>query len=233
MQITPVRTTLFKEGDDLAAFVMAHVPEITEGTIVVLASKIVALAEGRTMVSKSGRALAALIRQESDAARKTKYVWFTRKDKMIMANAGIDESNADGKLVLLPQDAYRSARTLRSALTKHYGLKKCGILISDSCPLPLRAGVAGFALGYAGFSGLREYRGKKDLFGRELRMTRTNLADGIAASAGVVMGEGAERQPLVLVTGAPVSFVKDVPPGEISIPLREDMYYPLFKNAGL
>lgn len=217
----------------MLAFITEEIPEIREGSILVIASKVVALAEGQVVALPSKRELNTLIQRVSDAALKTKYVWLTRKDGMIMANGGIDESNADGKLVLLPEQPYVSARQLHQALKKHYRLKKLGVLITDSCPLPLRSGVAGFALGYAGFKGLRDYQGKKDLFGRTLRMTRTNIADGIAAAAGVVMGEGAERQPLVVVTKAPVVFTNKAPGKEIMMPMREDMYYPLFKSAGL
>ena len=35
--------------------------------------------------------------------------------------------------------------------------------------MPLRAGVVGVALGYAGFKGLRDYRGKEDIFGKKLK----------------------------------------------------------------
>ncbi len=50
-----------------------------------------------------------LIRKESDFAIETKYAWLTIKDGVVMASAGIDESNANGKLILLPRDSYKSA----------------------------------------------------------------------------------------------------------------------------
>ncbi len=232
MQSRPIHTGIFHEGDDLVSFITQALPEVPEHSIIAIASKVVALAEGRTVPLTTQRAKDERIQSESDAALKTKYVWLTRKDGMLMANAGIDESNANKKLVLLPKDSYASAAELHKKLKKAYGRKKLGILITDSCPLPLRAGVTGSALGYAGFTGLREYAGKKDLFGRSLRMTRTNLADGLAATAGILMGEGNERQPLVLITGAPVTFTSRHPNRELIMPAKEDMYYPLFKNAG-
>jgi coenzyme F420-0:L-glutamate ligase len=233
MQLTPIRTHVFKEGADLIPFLIDHLPRLEEKNIIVIASKIVSLAERRTLDMLSDRKKAALIRAESRGAVKTKYVWLTLKGSMVMANAGIDESNADGRLILLPEDSYASAKSIRAALKKHYGLKDLGVVIADSCPLPLRAGVTSLALGYAGFRGTRDYRGKKDISGRVLRMTRTNVVDGLTAAAGVLMGEGAERQPLVLIQDAPVAFTAHDTRGELSIPLSDDMYGPLFKNAGL
>ncbi len=82
---------------------------------------------------------------------------FSIKDGMVMAFAGIDESNGRGKLVLLPKDAYKSAKLLRQKLLRKYNLKNLGILITDSGFIPLRKGAIGFAVGYSGFSGVKNY----------------------------------------------------------------------------
>jgi coenzyme F420-0:L-glutamate ligase/coenzyme F420-1:gamma-L-glutamate ligase len=95
--------------------------------------------------------------------------------------------------------------------------------------MPLRAGVVGVALGYAGFKGLRDYRGKKDVFGRKLKITQTDVADSLATAAILAMGEGNERQPLAIVTHAPVEFTDRVNRKELLIPFKDDMYRPLFK----
>ena len=36
-----------------------------------------------------------------------------------MASAGIDESNADGKMILLPKDSFKSAEFIRKELCKN------------------------------------------------------------------------------------------------------------------
>ena len=94
----------------------------------------------------------------------------------------------------------------------------------------MRAGVTGLALGYAGFRGAKDYRGKKDIFGRTLKVTMTDVADSLATSATLVMGEGAERQPLCIIEDAPVEFVGRVDRREVLIPAKDDMYASLFKN---
>ena len=62
-------------------------------------------------------------------------------------------------------------------------------------------GVAGTAVGVRGLPALVDLRGQPDLFGRELRVSITGFADEIAAAAGLVMGQGAEGQPAVLLRG--------------------------------
>ncbi|OGG53752.1 hypothetical protein A3H16_01730 [Candidatus Kaiserbacteria bacterium RIFCSPLOWO2_12_FULL_53_8] len=235
MNIRPIKTRFFKEDEDLVAFVTRHIPKLKDGSIVAVTSKIVALAEGRTSQAKGTRQKAAVIKAESEWAIKTKYVWLTEKDGMILANAGVDESNVDpagggasGKLILLPEDSFATAQKLRSSLLQKYKIKKLGIVITDSRVMPLRAGVVGVALGYAGLRGLRDYRGKKDIFGRKLKFTQTNVADSLATAATLAMGEGSERQPLAIIEDASVEFVAQVNKKELLIPLKDDMYAPLF-----
>lgn len=232
MIVTPVKTRIFKEGEDLFAFITQHIKKLPEKSVLVVTSKIVALAEGRTAVAKTEKDKETLIRAESDWAINTKLVWLTEKDGILMPSAGIDESNSpDGKLILLPKDSYKSARALRKKLQKHYGVKKLGVLITDSCSAPLRKGVVGRALGYAGFKGLQDYAGTKDLFGRVFEFVKTNMADSLATTAVVMMGEGKEQKPLTLIEKAPVVFTDRVRRGELAISREDDMYKPFFSRA--
>ncbi len=229
MNVWPVKTRVYEEGEDLAAFITAHVPKLKNGSILAVTSKIVALAEGRTADPKQ---FDEIVRSESTWAMKTKYVWLTEKDGMILANAGVDASNAGGKLILLPKDSFKSAQALHRALKKFYKVKLMGVVITDSRVVPLRAGVVGVALGYAGFKGVRDYRGKKDIHGRKLKFTQTDIADSLATAATLMMGEGSERQPLAVIEGAPVEFVEQVNKRELLIPPKDDMYAPLFRRGG-
>lgn len=233
MKLTPYRTALFKEQTDLPAFVCRHVPQLAEGDILAVASKVISLWKGLSVPFKSVRQKEQLIQTHSQAWLKTKYAWLTIKSGMVMTNAGIDESNADGKLLLLPEDLYACAAELQGALKKAYNLKKLGVIITDSMILPLRAGVIGAAVGYAGFCGVRDERGKKDLFGKPLAVTLVNIADCLAASAALCMGERNERQPFCRIEGAPVKFVSRADPAEIQYPPEADLYAPLFKAAKL
>lgn len=228
--IRPIKTRVFQEGEDLLSFVMDYVKKIREKSVIVVTSKIVALSEKRTAVAENVQTKEKLIRAESELAIPAKYVWLTVKDGMVMASAGIDESNANGKLILLPKDSFKTARALRIKLREQYGVQHLGVLITDSRTVPLRAGVTGVAVGYAGFRGVKDYRGTQDIFGRKFRFSRTNVADGLAAAATLVMGEGNERRPLALIEDAPVAFCDRVNRKELHIDIKEDMYRPLFSR---
>ncbi len=242
MLIRAVRTRIFREGEQLVPFIIRYVKRVKDGSIIVVTSKIVSLSERRVSGKSGPRAKERLIRAESQWAMRTKYTWLTIKDDMVMSSAGVDESNADGKMVLLPKDSFKTARALRERLKKHYRVKNLGIIVSDSRLLPLRAGVVGVALGYSGFGGVRDYRGTPDIFGRKLKLTRTDVADSLATAAVAVMGEGAERQPLAVITGlsapacadrqagALVEFKEKVDRSELTMDPREDIYQPLFEK---
>ncbi|KKQ88121.1 MAG: hypothetical protein UT09_C0003G0023 [Parcubacteria group bacterium GW2011_GWF2_38_8] len=228
MQIIPIKTRIFRENEELTPFILKYVKRIPENSILVITSKIVALSEGRTVEYKSEAQKIKLIKQESDFAMKTKITWLTIKDGMVMSSAGIDASNAKGKLILLPKNSFKSADFIRREIKKIFKLKKVGVLITDSRIFPLRAGIVGVALSYAGFRGIRDYRGSKDIFGRILKMSRTDVADSLATSAVLEMGEGKEQQPLALITDAPVQFMEKVNKRELIIDPKEDLYLPLF-----
>lgn len=233
MKITPCRTRIFKEKKDLVSFIAGYVPKLKEKDILVISSKLISLWKGLSVPYKSARQKEALIRQESVAWLKTKLAYLSIKSGMVMTNAGIDESNAYGKLLLLPKDLYACADEIRAALCKKYGLKKLGVIITDSMILPLRAGVIGAACAYSGFQGVRDERGKKDIFGKPLSVTQVNLADALAAAASVTMGERKEQRPLCVIEEAPVRFVVKTNPSEIIYPPENDLYAPLFQAVGL
>lgn len=228
MIIKPIKTRIFREGENLFDFVAGYFKELPERSVIVVTSKIVALAEQRTVVARGSRTKERLIKKESEIAIPTKYVWLTVKDGIVMPSAGIDESNANGKFILLPQDSFKAAKILREKLKKWYKVKNLGVLITDSRTLPLRAGVVGVALGYAGFRGVKDYRNKKDIFGRKFKYSRVDVADSLATAAGLVMGEGNEQQPLALITGAPLTFCDTIRQKELVIAPKDDMYQPLF-----
>lgn len=230
MNILPLKTRIFREGEDLLDFIVEYLPSLQDGDVLAVTSKIVALAEGRTAELSDQVTKEMLIRSESEMALQTKYTWLTVKDGMVMASAGIDESNADGKLILLPVDSYATAEALRGRLMERFSLSRLGVLLTDSRTLPLRAGVIGVSVGHAGFRAVRNYIGKPDIFGRQMTMSRTDVVDSLAAAAVLEMGEGAEQIPLALIRDATVEFVDEVDRNELKIDLEDDMYLPLFGN---
>ncbi len=221
---------MFEEKERIISFIQEHVKQLKENSILVITSKIVALGEGRTAIIETIKTKEEYIRSESEYAVPTKYAWLTIKDGVVMAAAGIDESNANGKLILLPKNSFLSAEKLRKSLQEIYKIKNLGILITDSRTLPLRAGVTGVALGYAGFKGIKDYRGKPDIFGRKFKVSRVDVADSLATAAVFTMGEGNERKPLAVITDSEVSFCENVNRNELRIAIEDDMYAPLFTN---
>lgn len=121
--------------------------------------------------------------------------------------AGIDQSNAPkGMAILWPKNPFASAARLQKNLAAHFHLKRLGILIADSTCHPLRRGTGGLAIGWAGFVGVEDERGKKDLYGKKLRITQKAVADNLSSAALLLAGEAAERTPFVIFRGAPVRF---------------------------
>lgn len=230
MKIRPIKTRIFQEREDLIPFILEHLPSIKERSVLVVTSKIVALSEGRTVPITTTKDKERLIREESQLAIPTKYVWLTVKDGMVMPSAGIDESNADGKLIMLPKDSYRAARILRAALRRKFKLKKLGVLITDSRTIPLRRGITGVNLGYSGFAGVKDYCQEKDIFGRQFHFSRVDIPDSLAAAAVLTMGEGNERQPLAIIEEAPIKFADRINRHELDISIEDDMYAPLFSK---
>lgn len=232
MQLTAVRTDIFKENADLPAFIVRFIASVPENTVLAVSSKLTALWKGCSVPYESVAQKDALIRQHSQAALKTPLAWLSIKDGMIMTNAGIDESNANGKLLLLP-DCYACAEQLRTALKNVWRVQNLGVVITDSMILPLRAGVIAAAVGYAGFKGVKDLRGQPDIFGKPLHTTLVNVADSLATSAALLMGEAGEQCPLCLIENAPVTFTPQTNREEIKYPAKNDLYTPLLQAAKL
>lgn len=128
----------------------------------------------------------------------------TINDGMIAPNSGIDKSNCPpGKIVLYPKDSFKSAKQLRKKFSKKFGIK-IGIVISDSRLMPTRIGCTGIAVGVSGFDPVDDERGKRDLFGKKLRVTFKATADCLATIGVFVMGESNESIPIVVIRGANV-----------------------------
>jgi F420-0:gamma-glutamyl ligase len=229
--VAAIKTRIFHSGDNLALFICENVPRasIFDGMVLGVTSKIVSLAE-RRLVSATSIDKNTLVRREADVfLGEVGYgVFLTIKDGLFIPSSGIDESNSEsGDFILYPSDPTASARKLWSELREAWGITKLGIVFTDSHTMPLRRGVTGIGLSYWGFRAVRNMVGTRDLFGRELRMTQMNLLDGLSAMAVMAMGEGAECQPLALISGADVEFVDECDPDEVRIPPSEDLYGPL------
>ena len=212
-------------GDDLAAMIADALERSglrpSAGDVVVIAHKIVSKAEDRFVdldkVQPSDRALAIAAETEKDprlveiilsestriVRRRAGLLITEHRLGYVMANAGIDQSNVapdGGRVVLLPLDPDRSAEALRQRFSAHYGCE-LAVIINDSFGRAWRRGTVGIALGAAGVPASRDLRGQADLFGRKLQVSVVGFADEIAAAASLIMGQAAEKLPVVLVRG--------------------------------
>ena len=249
LEVLGIRTELVKVGQDLAAAISVGMERaglaLEEGDVLVVSESAVATWEGRVtnleeiLPGELARALALrydkdpremeIILQESDRILGgIPGVVLTMKKGFLYPNAGIDHSNAPpGHVVLFPKDPRRSAAEIRRRLGRG---KKIGVIIGDSRTHPLRLGCVGVALACEGLEPVEDARGERDLYGRELRITRKAVADNLVSAAQVVMGEGGESIPAAIIRGAPVEMKEGG--GEIpKIPPNECMYIGALQTA--
>lgn len=224
MEIIPVKTRLFREGEPLVPFVREFIPRLEPGDLLVVTSKIVALSQGRVL--KNGFDKKQIIASESDEVIETPWCDLARRGRDWRANAGVDESNADGTLILLPSQPKETAVALRQEIAEAYGIPEIAIIMTDTRIVPLRQGTMGMALAFAGFDPIQDYVGKPDLFGRPLKMTKANIAHALAAAAVFVMGEGAESIPLAIIrdSGIHINAESAGDAGDLTIAPEEDVY---------
>lgn len=240
MIVKPVKTNkIVPAGPDIFGVLDEYLITLSEGSVVVITSKIVAICEGR-VVPVGSVAKEELIKKEAQyylPSGISKYgISFSITKNTLIPMAGIDESNGNGNYILWPKDPQKSANQIREYLVKRFGLKKVGVIITDSTAMPLRYGTFGIVLAHSGFVATNDYRGKKDLFGREFKVSISSVAGGLAAAAVVVMGEGDETTPIAVMEDLPfVQFQnrnptkKELDQFYISM-LDEDLFAPFLNN---
>lgn len=213
-------------GDDLAGLIVSKAAasgvSIRDGDVVVVAQKVVSKCEGAyvdltavepgaeaealaTRTVKDPRLVQAILADSGEVLRAVPGVLIVaHRTGHVMANAGIDASNlppsAGERVLRLPVDPDASARRIRAGIETATGAR-VAVVINDSWGRAWRNGTTGHAVGAAGLPALWDRRGEPDTHGRVLRVTEIGLADEIAAAASLVMGAGAERQPVVIVRG--------------------------------
>ncbi len=171
-------------------------------------------------VKKDPRLVQIILDQSSRVVRAVPGVLIVEtRHGFICANAGIDQSNVedDDLVTTLPDDSDLSAQTIRDAIVNsgiepgQAGLPEksataarqghdVGVLVSDTFNRPWRDGSINVAIGTAGFDPLRDLRGSTDDFEREMTTSVVSLADEVASSAQLVMGESG-RVPVAIVRG--------------------------------
>lgn len=196
------------------------------GDVLVVAHKIVSKAEGRqlrldqvtpteqayALAAEAGKdpALVQLILDESTEVLTCKRGILMCRSRIgwTCANAGVDQSNTAGAnhAILPPVDPDFSAKEISARLYDRYGVN-IPVIISDTHGRPLREGIAGITLGCWGLEPLRSYIHKTDRAGREMHSSVEAISDELASAASLIMGQGAEGIPAVLVKGLNIPFV--------------------------
>lgn len=210
MFVKTIKTRVFlPPKDDLFSLIKESIFELKEKSIIVFTSKIISIWQGRCLNGNLIKNKDDLIKKEAELyleRKKEDYAILTIKNNTLIPSAGIDESNGRGFYILWPKAPFSAAKKIYRFIKKNYRLKNFGIIISDSHTIPMRVGTLGISISYYGFSPLKDYRGKKDIFGRKLKISQANIADSLAAIATLVMGEGREQTPLAIIEE--VNFVK-------------------------
>ncbi len=228
VQLWPLRgLPVVQPGDDLVGLILQALADTslvaTAGDVLVVAQKVVSKAEGRlvdlgtvepgawahrlaTKVHKDPRLVQVILDESRRIVRMAPGVLIVEtRHGFVCANAGVDHSNVgpdEDVVALLPLDPDASARRLRDALAAVTGAR-LAVIINDSHGRPWREGAVGLAIGAAGVAAVADLRGQPDLFGRPLRVTTVGMVDELAAAASLLMGQGNEGVPVVLVRGVP------------------------------
>ena len=119
---------------------------------------------------------------------------------LICLNAGIDKSNVSGEdsFALLPENPDESAKRIRSGIRKLTG-KTVAVIICDTYSRPFRRAQVEYAIGTAGINVFKDYRGRKDMFNYILQVKNVAVVDEIASAAELIMGQGKEAMPVVVI----------------------------------
>ena len=216
---------LIEPNDDLASIINKSINnngiDIESGDVVVVAQKIISKCENRYVElkniqpSKEATDLAKTLNRDPAFIQiiqnESKKIISTDKNVIIVEhklgfiniNAGIDRSNIlqkDDVVLLLPENPSKSAKDLQSAISANFQ-RDIALIVTDSMTRPFRSGVTNFALASANIPSLIDLKGDSDIYGNILQSTEIAIADELAAAAGLLMGQGSEKQPVVIIKG--------------------------------
>lgn len=235
MEFFPVKTRLFlPPKDDLFSLFDDVFPPLQDGDLLFISSKILAIHEWRC-IPIQGIDKKKLIEDEADKyIINNKIPWglhLTIVDNVVIPSAGIDESNANGYYILLPQNYQKEVQSLHTFLLKKYQIKHLWIIITDTTSRPLKYGTAGIALYSYGFEPLIDKRGKKDLFGKKMELTQINIPESLSGFAVYLMGETNEQTPMLIARGIRhINYTLKDNYSTTLVPLEQDIYFPLLQN---
>ena len=238
---------LITEGDNLAELICNAARKqktpLQERDVIVITHVAVSKAEGNVInldgIIPSKRAHNIALRTQKEAnlveviLRETREIVRIGPNSLITetnngivcANAGVDRSNVEGErnVVLLPKDPDVSAQKIRRDIGRLSGCD-VAVIISDTHGRPLRMGEINVAIGVAGIKPIRDRRGEKDLFGYELRIKQTAVADELSSAAELVIGQANEGIPVAIIRGYNYQATEKAKAKEIARPKDKDLF---------
>ncbi|NHK31986.1 MAG: coenzyme F420-0:L-glutamate ligase [Asgard group archaeon] len=225
LKVIPIQNIpIIKENDNIGEIIINNLQknnqQIQNNDIFVIAQSIISRAEGRIInlediepskfakdlaenSNKDPRHVEIILREAKNVLKNRNGVLVTEtKHGFVCANSGVDKSNVPGTNVvsLLPIDPDKSAKEIREVIEKH-SKKRVGVIISDTHNRPFRLGAINIAIGCSGIDPIKNYSGEKDLFDYELKTTSISIADQLCSAAGLIMGEGNEGFPVIIIRG--------------------------------
>lgn len=217
IKIIPIKLDIeFVKGMDIAEIIINSF-NLEEKDIIVIAHKIVSKVEGRVVKfndikpssraielakehNKDARVVEVILNEAMNIIRASKGVIITEtKHGFICANSAVDRSNVRDGLVLLPEDPDRSAFLIRKRI-KELTDKDVAVIISDTFGRAFREGQVNVAIGICGIKPLKDYRGMRDPYDNELKVTNIAIADELASAAELVMNK-LDKTPIAVIRG--------------------------------
>ncbi len=252
MELFSIRLPLIKKNDPLLEIVIKNIRDqgksLNEGDIIVIAEKVVATSQGRVIklsevenISDRAKQLAKeydmderyvelILREATMILGGMKHVILAKVNDFLIANAGIDQSNAGiGNIVLLPKNLKQVVWDYWREIRKEFGLNNFGVIIADSRVQPLRKGTIGIAIATAGFEPVEDLIGQPDLFKRPMEITMRAIADDLVSAAQFLLGEADNQTPVVVIRGSNVEFTEK-PKTTPEMPPEECLYMNIFSK---
>lgn len=238
---------IIREGDDLAFMIVdaarTQGTELMDGDIVVLSHVIVSRAEGRTVdlkdvepspiaerfaefTMKDPRLVEVVLGDSRAVRRMAPGVLITEtRQGFVCANAGVDKSNVPGEdvVALLPEDPDKSAEAFRRRVLE-LSSRRIAVIVCDTHGRGHRDGEVNVTVGASGLSVIRDRRGEFDLFGYELKVKRTAVADELASAAELVIGQANEGIPVAIIRGYDYEPSEESTARELVRPREKDLF---------
>jgi coenzyme F420-0:L-glutamate ligase/coenzyme F420-1:gamma-L-glutamate ligase len=239
---------LIEPGDHLDEIILKSISDnnlqLEDGDILIIAQKIISKAENRyinldnVIPSQSAIDLGEELNRNPAFIQlilnESKTIISTEKNVIIVEhnlgfihiNAGIDRSNIpqdENLVLLLPVDPSSSAETIQSFISKSLNIN-ISVIITDSMSRPYRSGVTNFALASANIQSLIDLKGESDIYGNTLKSTEIAIADELAAAAGLLMGQGDELKPVILMKGFSKSSYGINDALDLTVDEKNDLY---------